>query len=152
MKIFMIKGTLAHAKECEQALLQSELGTAYFTAEGSAQRALEEGFLKGQIDVAIDDTGSCVGFMWCIENGVFHSFPYLHIITVKSECRGQGIGSLLLDYFEKQSDSSKLFLVVADFNTRAKALYERKGYVQVGALPNLYREGITEYLMMKVKA
>ena len=45
MNISMIKGTLAHAKACEKALLQSELGTAYFTAEGSAQGTLEEGFL-----------------------------------------------------------------------------------------------------------
>jgi ribosomal protein S18 acetylase RimI-like enzyme len=42
-----------------------------------------------------------------------------------------------------------VFLVVADFNPEAKRLYERVGYIEVGAIPNLYREGMTEYLMMK---
>jgi ribosomal protein S18 acetylase RimI-like enzyme len=47
------------------------------------------------------------------------------------------------------TDSSKVFLVVADFNPEAKRLYERMGYRQVGAIPGLYRDGVTEYLMMK---
>lgn len=45
---------------------------------------------------------------------------------------------------------TKVFLVVADFNPEAKILYINVGYTEVGAIPNLYREGITEYLMMKV--
>ena len=32
----------------------------------------------------------------------------------------------------------------------AKLFYEKQGYKQVGTIPNLYRKGINEYLMMKV--
>jgi ribosomal protein S18 acetylase RimI-like enzyme len=45
--------------------------------------------------------------------------------------------------------SDKLFLVVADYNPAAKRFYERNGYQQVGEIPNLYRPGVTEYLMVK---
>jgi ribosomal protein S18 acetylase RimI-like enzyme len=56
-----------------------------------------------------------------------------------------------MEYFEKvvSEGCSKVFLVVADFNPRAKQLYQRIGYKEVGKIPNLYKNGITEYLMMK---
>jgi len=84
---------------------------------------------------------------------MFHSFPYIYIISVKEESRNQGVGKELLKFVEKSSfkEYSKLFLVVADFNPEAKRLYERIGYSEIGYIPNLYREGITECLMMKVR-
>ena len=84
-------------------------------------------------------------------SGAFHSFPYQHIIAVKEEFRRLGIGKKLLAFFEEMvfMDHSKVFLVVADFNPEAKRLYESLGYQQVGAIPGLYKEGVTEYLMMK---
>ena len=78
-------------------------------------------------------------------------FSYLHIIVVKEEYRNKGIGKALLDYSENiaYEMADKFFLVVADYNTDAKRFYERNGYQQVGEIPNLYRSGITEYLMAK---
>ncbi len=92
-----------------------------------------------------------MGFIWFTLAGAFHSYPYLHIIAVKEEFRGLGIGRKLLAYFEESvfTDASKVFLVVADFNPEAKRLYERLGYRQVGEIPGLYKAGVTEYLMMK---
>ena len=77
--------------------------------------------------------------------------PYLHIIAIKEEYRGKGIGKALLDYSEKIACemADRLFLVVADFNPDAKRFYERNGYQQVGKIPNLYRPGVTEYVMAK---
>ena len=153
MDIKIIQGNLNYINDCEDALLNSEIGKAYFSEEGRARKSLEEGFSKSEIYVAIDNNNNCKGFVWVILNGIFHSFPYIHIVAVKSENRGQGIGKLLLRfvedvYFEKYS---KLFLVVAEFNPTAKALYERIGYTEIGDIPNLYEIGITECLMMKVK-
>ena len=45
--------------------------------------------------------------------------------------------------------ADKFFLVVADYNPDAKRFYERNGYQQVGKIPDLYRSGVTEYLMAK---
>lgn len=151
MEITIVKGSIDFINDCEEILVNSELGIRYFSEEGSARKALEKGFAKEEIYIAIDNNHSCKGFIWFILDGIFHSFPYLHIIAVKEENRKCGIGKKLLKFFEDMcfQDYTKLFLVVADFNPEAKRLYERIGYIQVGFIPNLYRPGITEHLMMK---
>ena len=45
--------------------------------------------------------------------------------------------------------ANDLFLFVADYDPAAKRFYERNGYQQVGEISNLYRSGVTEYLMVK---
>jgi ribosomal protein S18 acetylase RimI-like enzyme len=106
---------------------------------------------RDEVFVAVDEAGECLGFIWFIPRGAFHSFPYLHVIAVKDGHRGEGIGKELLAFFEETvfADSARAFLVVADFNPDARRLYERLGWRQVGEIPGLYREGVTEYLMMK---
>lgn len=152
MNITIIKGSLNYLEDCEEALVNSELGKRYFSEKGSARRSLEEGFNKNEIYVAVEDN-NFMGFIWVILNGIFHSFPYIHIVAVKSENRGQGIGKALLRFVENDCfiKYSKLFLVVADFNPNAKRLYERMGYKVIGEIPDLYRNGISECLMMKTK-
>jgi len=152
MDITIIKGSINYLDDCEDALVNSELGGRYFSEKGSARKSLEEGFSKNEIYVAVDNN-NCKGFIWVILNGIFHSFPYIHIVAVKSENRGQGIGEVLLRFVEEEyfSNYSKLFLVVADFNPKAKRLYERIGYSEIGEIPDLYRKGISECLMIKVK-
>lgn len=151
MDIKVIKGNMNYINDCEDALVNSELGKRYFSKEGSARKSLEEGFIKGEIYIAIDNNNSCKGFIWIILNGAFHSFPYIHMLSVKSESRGHGIGKILLNFAEGVccENYPKLFLVVGEFNSDAKKLYERIGYSEIGDIPNLYRNGITECLMMK---
>ena len=147
----IVQGSIDYINDCEDTLVNSELGIRYFSKTGSARNALVEGFAKEEIYIAMDNNQNYKGFMWIILDGIFHSFPYLHIVAVNQERRNQGIGKKLLNFFEDSYliDFSKIFLVVADFNPDAKRLYEKNGYIQVGTIPNLYMEGITEYLMMK---
>jgi len=149
MEINIIKAKNEYLVDCKIALEESELGR-YFE-EGEAIKALREGIFKGEIFVAINKESVCLGFIWFILNGAFHSYPYLHIIAVKEEFRNLGIGKKLLKHFEETTckTSSKLFLVVADFNPRAKQLYQSIGYKEVGIIPNLYKKGVTECLMIK---
>ncbi len=146
------KAQMRHLDDCKEALLNSKLGREYFPVEEKALSMLKEGISKGEIFVAVDEKEECLGFIWFILQAAFHSFPYLHIIAVKEAYRGMGIGKELLHFFEETTftQHSKVFLVVADFNPEARRLYERLGYRQVGAIPDLYKEGVTEYLMMKV--
>ena len=149
-EITFAKGSERHLKDCKVALCQSTLGEKYFSSPGSAENAILEGIQQGNLYVALIGD-ECVGFTYIIPKGAFHSFPYLHIIAVKEEFRDKGIGKALLDYSERIAFemADKFFLVVADFNPDAKRFYERNGYQQVGEIPNLYRPGITEYLMAK---
>lgn len=103
--------------------------------------------------MALSETQECLGFIDYMPRGLFCSYPYLHIIAVKEEYRGLGIGKQLMSYFEENSSdyaSTKCFLMVDDFNPRAKKLYESIGYQCVGELPDFYKKGINCYLMMKV--
>jgi len=146
----IIRAEKEHIEDCAIALENSELGRVYFSQPNKAIQAISEGVSNQEIFVTVDNNGLCLGFMWFICNGAFHSFPYLHIIAVKEEYRNLGIGKELLNYFEKViAQSSKVFLVVADFNPMAKQLYEKSGYTEVGVIPNLYKRGVTEYLTMK---
>ncbi|MFZ5966412.1 MAG: GNAT family N-acetyltransferase [Bacillota bacterium] len=146
----IIKAEMEHLNDCAIALQNSDLGRVYFPQQNKAIQAINEGITKQEILVGLDSKGLFLGFIWFIRNGAFHSFPYLHIIAVKEEFRNLGIGKELLGYFEKViAQSSKVFLVVADFNPKAKQLYEKCGYIEVGVIPNLYKREVTEYLMMK---
>ncbi|HYE08837.1 MAG TPA: N-acetyltransferase [Patescibacteria group bacterium] len=151
MDISIVKAERKYTDDCKIALMNSELGRVYFSDDKKALQAINEGILKQEIHVALNNESICVGFIWFILNGAFHSFPYLHIIAVKDEFRNLGIGKVLMDYFEKviSKGCSKVFLVVADFNPKAKHLYQSIGYREVGIIPNLYKSGVTEYLMMK---
>ncbi len=153
MDICFKKGTLEYLNDCEEALINSELGRRYFTNEGSGKKAILEGLEQGTLYTALLND-ICVGFLFYLPKGAFHSFPLLHLIAVKEEYRSKGIGKKLLDFLEETVfvNNSKIFFVVADFNPDAKRFYEKNGYLQVGEIPNLYRKGITEYLMMKEKA
>ncbi|MBU3172743.1 GNAT family N-acetyltransferase [Clostridium estertheticum] len=151
METKIVKGSIAYINDCEDTLVNSELGIKYFPKKGSARTSLEEGFAKEEIYIAMDINQNYKGFIWIIFDGIFHSFPYLHIVAVNQESRNQGIGKNLLKFFEDSclKDYSKIFLVVADFNPDAERLYKKIGYIQVGTIPSLYMEGITEHLMMK---
>ena len=144
------KGNELYLKDCRDALCRSILGERYFSSPGSAEDAILEGIRQENLYVALIGE-ECVGFTYIIPKGAFHSFPYLHIIAVKEEYRNKGIGKALLDFSENitYKTADKFFLVVADYNPNAKRFYERNGYQQVGEIPNLYRPGVTEYMMAK---
>lgn len=146
-----IKGNKNYIEHCIQALQESDLGQAYFSSYDKAKEAILEGLDLNQIFLILDDKNAFVGFLQHIPKGAFHSFPYLHIIAISKGARGRGFGRLAMAYFESTlcKGSSKVFLVVADFNPRGKAFYEKLGYCEVGRIPNLYRTDITEILMMK---
>jgi len=153
LKSRVVKGHKKYLEDCKEAVLHSKLGQVYFDAETNLLSDLANGMENEELFVAVGDDGACQGFIWFVLKGAFHSFPYLHIIAVKEAFRCQGIGKQLLDFFEETVfvDSSKIFLVVADFNPEAKQLFESLGYKQVGEISGLYKDGVTEYLMMKRK-
>jgi ribosomal protein S18 acetylase RimI-like enzyme len=91
-----------------------------------------------------------VGFLVLQRRGVVGS-PYLATICVEAQWRGQGVGRQLLEWTEGffRPHARHLFLCVSSFNPRARALYERAGFVQVGDLPDYFIDGASEILMYK---
>ena len=141
-----------HVDVCVSILQNTEMGTVYFSNDEKTVDLLSGALARQELFVALNDHADCVGFMYYMPKGVFGSYPYLHLIAVKEEYRNLGVGKQMIKYFEENSSaysSTKCFLTVDDFNSRARQLYESIGYQCVGELKDFYRKGITSYLMMK---
>lgn len=149
--INVIKAEEGYLGDCTTAVLNSDLGKVYFKDKKKAAEALSRGISNGEVYVAVNNDLDCLGFIWFHKGGMFVRFPYLHIVAVKEEYRGIGIGKILIRFFEDsvRPDSTMVFLVVADFNPKAKKLYKNLGYSEVGTIPGLYKQGVVETLMMK---
>jgi ribosomal protein S18 acetylase RimI-like enzyme len=153
MTITIEKGKLDHLNDCKDILLNSKMGGVYFPRARMAEAYLKDGLSKGEIYVALDEQSGCVGYVWFAVDSMFYKFPYLKNIAVKEDQRGKGIGKTLLSYYEDTAFklAKKIFITTSDFNTRAQKLYKEVGYKQVGIIPDLYKRGVSEYLMMKSK-
>ena len=91
-----------------------------------------------------------VGFA-IVDSAGFAGGPYLKIIAVDALARSAGVGTALLNHVEERFGhaSGNLFLCVSSFNERAKAWYERHGYVQIGAIDDYLVEGAAELMLRK---
>lgn len=76
---------------------------------------------------------------------------YIQSLCVAPDRRGSGIGTRLLALAEERlfAASPNVFLCVSSFNTAARRLYERQGYVLVGELPDYLVRGHSELLFRK---
>ncbi|MDI6878717.1 MAG: GNAT family N-acetyltransferase [Desulfitobacteriaceae bacterium] len=154
MEIKIVQGEIKYLDDCLEALMNSELAYTYLPDEKVAKKHLVEAFERKEMYLALNTEGKCVGYIRFVLNGTFYNFPYVCNISVKKNFRGQGIGKRLLGFFEDISftHSDKVFLLVSSFNEQAKKLYESIGYKRVGVIDDLYKNGISEYIMMKVKS
>jgi ribosomal protein S18 acetylase RimI-like enzyme len=76
--------------------------------------------------------------------------PYLELLAVLPEAQGRGLGGALLDWLAAQAGSSgNLWIVVSAFNTGARRFYARHGFVEVGTVPGLVRDGFDEILLRR---
>jgi ribosomal protein S18 acetylase RimI-like enzyme len=77
--------------------------------------------------------------------------PYIKSVAVNKEYRGKGIGTRLLSFAEDlfRRDSRFIFICVSSFNLKARKLYEKFGFSEVGELRDYIIEGASEILMHK---
>ena len=90
-----------------------------------------------------------VGFIIIEMNGTFKG--YIKSICVSPDQRGKGIGSSLMQYAENRifSETPNVFLLVSDFNHRARKLYKSLGYEEIGEFKDFVVRGYSEILMRK---
>ena len=126
MNIHIQLADMKYIDSCIEILQNSDLGKAYFSNHEKATNLLTYAVGQEDVYVALDDNEKCLGFIYYMTNGVFGSYPYLHIVAVKEEYRNYGIGKRLMKFFEDNASgfsSAKYFLTVDDFNPEAKQLY-----------------------------
>jgi [ribosomal protein S18]-alanine N-acetyltransferase len=90
-----------------------------------------------------------VGFVILQISGTFKG--YIQSICVSEPYRGRGVGKMLLGFCEKRilKISPNLFICVSSFNKGAIKLYYEFGFILVGELKDLIKEGFTEILLRK---
>jgi ribosomal protein S18 acetylase RimI-like enzyme len=141
------------AQDCLLCVKHSALWDTYFKSNATAESDIAERIVKKQIYVASDNNDQCVGFMGVVSNGCFGKFSYLSIIAVNRKYRGKGIGRTLIDKFEeigfKKAD--KVFLLVSDSNKKAQLFYRKLGYKNVGSIPDLFKYGVSENILIKYR-
>ena len=93
-----------------------------------------------------------VAFMAVLPGG-FAEEPMVEYLCVSEGARGNGVGTAFMQYFETAlyPDAINYYLLVSDINGRAKRLYERLGYCQVGLLEDFNILGQQEFIMRKTK-
>lgn len=153
LDIRILSGTLEHLQACRDAYINSKLGQVYSPPDDLLKSRLAEGIKKGEIFVAVDEDDQCLGFIWIDLRGAFNQFPYCKTLAVRQQYRSQGIGTTLLNYFEKVgfTNATRIFILVSDFNQGAQQLYKRLGYTNVGLIPNLFKKGVSEHILIKFK-
>ncbi len=152
MIIHVTNATAGQVDGCLAALAHSALEENYFQDPVKTRAMLSQAIDKGEIKLACTETGAVAGFVWYMPEGMFGSFPYLHVLAVAKAYRNRGIGTQLIQYFEEHASrysSTQYFLTVDDFNPSARRLYERLGYRCVGVIPDLYQKGGRSELMVK---
>jgi ribosomal protein S18 acetylase RimI-like enzyme len=153
MKIKIGFAKKGQASDCLSCVKNSDLWETYFKSNASAENDIEEMISKKQIYVALNQNDECIGFMGVIHNGCFHKFSYLSLIAVENGYRNKGIGKQLLKKFEKMGfkQANKVFLLVSDFNHKAQLLYKNIGYKEVGKIPDLFKKGVHEHVLVKCR-
>ena len=121
----------------------------WITLGRGEEACLEAALDPAYVTLVARDGGAPLGFARFHPRGVAGS-PYLASIAVHSAARSRGVGTGLLDAGERRFARARwMFLCVSDFNVRARALYERRGYRTVGELPDYVVDGFSEILMVK---
>ena len=151
----IVKAKQTHLEQCVDLLFIPEMGQLYYPKRDLLRLKLENSLDKDE--VYVDTDGETIqGVIWYQVEGLFHSFPYLHMIAVRNDCRKKGVGSRLMAFFEQdslQKGRNKLrtrcFLLVSDLNQSAQQFYKEQGYEEIGSFENLFRKGLTERLFMK---
>jgi [ribosomal protein S18]-alanine N-acetyltransferase len=102
-----------------------------------------------EVYVAATEAGEIVGFVILVLRGAF--VGYMQTIAIREDWRGRGLGSRLIAFAEARifRESPNVFICVSDFNTRARVLYERLGYVTIGELRDYIAPGHSEWLLRK---
>lgn len=95
--------------------------------------------------------GRLAGFILLNLQGTFTG--YIQTVCIAPGFRGQGLGSHLVAFAEERifRDHPNVFLCVSSFNTSARDLYRRLGYVQVGELDDFLVAGHSELLLRKTR-
>ena len=135
----------ACARFIAEAPLWKRYGYGADRCAADLAKALEA---KNDVLICLEVAAQPVGLAWVLPRGTFGRSPYLKLIAVAANERGNGLGARLLTAAEEVG-AGDLTLLVSDFNSEAQRFYQEHGYREVGALPDFVLPGVTERILRK---
>ena len=139
-------GSADQARLCDRMMAASEPWITLKRGYAESLAIVEDS--SREVHVAREE-GEIRGFLVLNMSGAFAG--YIQTVCVAPEARSRGIGSRLMQFAEERifRESPNVFLCVSSFNPRARALYERRGYVRVGELKDYLVPGHSEEIFRK---
>jgi ribosomal-protein-alanine N-acetyltransferase len=136
------------AAQCAELMVTSEPWITLRLARESVLAGLTD---SAKEVYAIRDSRGIAAFIVVDMRGLLTG--YIQVLCVRSDCRGRGLGSTLLQWAEDRifRDSPNVFICVSSFNSGARRLYERRGFELVGVLRELFVPGHDEILLRKTR-
>lgn len=98
----------------------------------------------------LESDGAVAGAIVLIEAWLLG--PYVQHLSVLPAYQGSGLGSAAMAWIEaraRQRGDRNLWVCASSFNGRALAFYAHHGFVRVGVLEGLLRQGLDEILLRK---
>jgi ribosomal protein S18 acetylase RimI-like enzyme len=119
------------AAACARMLVTTE---PWITLQLTLERALERLSDARYESYAVRDDDGIAGFIVLDMHGLLAG--YIQTVCVRPDQQRRGLGSGLIRWAEDRifRDSPNVFICVSSFNPRARQLYERLGYEQIGLL------------------
>lgn len=151
-RVNFVKGTTDKWDEYVKIFDNSPLYEHYFKGTDTLREWVYGPLEAGNVIIAETESGEPVGLMVYDMAGMYGELPYLALLGVKEGFRGKGVGEQLVDVYCGICESlgfKKMFIAVSDFNPRAKALYQKKGFKPLLLVPDLLKDGIAEWLLMR---
>ncbi|WP_255197939.1 ribosomal protein S18-alanine N-acetyltransferase [Halorarius litoreus] len=113
----------------------------------------QPGFLVAEAAGSADGRSEVVGYV-VSDTVPNHGRPLGHVkdIAVRPDCRGQGLGSLLLEQaltVMASVDAASVKLEVRESNDPAIDLYRRHGFVHRRTVPRYYDDGESALIMVR---
>jgi ribosomal protein S18 acetylase RimI-like enzyme len=110
-----------------------------------------ESAASGSCLLQATDQGRLTGWIWYEPTGTFFHSGYVRILAVRQDRLGTGVGSSLLEAAEMDlfTQTANVFLLVSEWNTRARKFYQRHGYAEVGSLHSYVHPGVAELICWK---
>jgi ribosomal protein S18 acetylase RimI-like enzyme len=141
----------ADLEACAAIMAANPLWQRYGVTRQSAYERLSAGHAQGADLLVAEVEGQVAGFIWYSLKGAFQRSGYILLVGVSPSFQNQGAGQALMDAAEAAifAQSADAFLLVSDFNAGAQRFYRRRGYAQVGVLPDYVLPGVAELIFRK---
>lgn len=150
MNFTLVKGDMGRIDEYCAVFHDSKLYDTYFSQDDRLEKYLRRGIETGNLHIAMS-SGEPIAAIYMTMDGMA-DLPCVHLLGVKKNYRGMGIGRDLLRIFIGVAEAQgvpNMFILTSHFNVRAKKLYQSMGFKSYCLLTDLLKKGVSEWLMMR---